>query len=116
MSIGYSQTQTTILGESGVAVTDTVGATLTHRLFRRLTLYLAPGWYWTRIDGRDARVWRADAELNWQVTPYFLVGAGYLLSYETGDLGRAEGGQVVRNMVGLRLRLIPPEPPRSTTR
>jgi hypothetical protein len=107
MSLGYSQTQTTILGESDVAVTDEVGASLSHRLVPRLTVYLAPGWFWTRVGDREARVWRTDAELRWQVTPSFLIAGAHTLSYEKGDLGRAEGGEVIRNLFMLRLRIIP---------
>ena len=107
MSLGYSQTQTTILGESDVAVTDEVGASLSHRLVSRLTIYLAPGWFWTRVGDREARVWRTDAELRWQVTPYLLIAGAHALTYETGDLGRAEGGEVIRNLFMLRLRIIP---------
>jgi PAS domain S-box-containing protein len=110
LGLGYSQTQTTILGESGVAVTDTVSLNFSHRLAARVTLTLAPGWYWTRLEDRDARVLRSDAELGWQAARFLRIAAAHSFTYETGDLGRAEGGEVRHNTLMLRVRLIPPAP------
>lgn len=107
LGIGYSQTQTTILGELGVAVTDAVVASFSHRLVPKLAFSFAPGWYWTRLEDRDGRVWRAESELAWQIAPYLLLAGGHGFTRETGDLGRSDGAEIRSHRFMLKLRLVP---------
>lgn len=109
VSLSYGRTQTTVVGRGGVGETDAVIALLSYEFLPALRLRGGPSFYRTTLGDSEAKVYRVDVELTYQLTRWLSLGLSYAYSLQQGVLGvgpvtaGADDSDIARNVVMLRL-------------
>jgi predicted porin len=109
VSLGYTRTQTTVVGRGGVGETDAVIALLSYDFLPTLRLRGGPSFYRTTFADSDAKVYRIDVEVIYQLTRWLALELSYAYSLQQGVLGVGPGtagsadDEISRNVVMLRL-------------
>lgn len=91
LSVGYSRTQTPLIGLAGVADADNLTATATRRLHRRLQLTIAAGVFRVVHGGLESRGYQAAVAALYPVTRALSFITGYDSNFQHGGVYAAGG-------------------------
>ncbi len=105
VSFTYERTQTTVIGQPGVDVSDGFAAALTYQPFAPLRVTASPAFFLSSGAGGEAKVYRAKLEASYQITRWVLLTGSYEFTLQQGTVGSVAGGQgeIQHNVVVLGL-------------
>jgi hypothetical protein len=104
----YARSQLRIIGQPGVAATESAGLRIGRDVATsRLRLSVSPGWFKSSHPVVETSAYRIDSELRWSAAAWLSVVAAHSFAAMRGG----PQGEVVHNLVALRLELRAPERP-----
>jgi hypothetical protein len=104
ITVGYLQTQTTLIGLAGTSATRGISATAGGELRPRVRLRAASGLLRTRQGDLSSLVYRVSASCAWTLARRFAVEAGYDSDFQRGNLYTAQATQrIQRNVASVKL-------------
>ena len=110
MSLNYSRTQSTVIGQSGLADSQTLWLTYRNQLNTAWSVLVTPGWSRLERGGREAEVVRALIEVGYLMNRNLSFRGSYQFSRQDGRLESPFPLQIDRNVVyvGATWDFIPP--------
>ncbi len=110
VSLGYTRTQATVVGETGVVETESVGATLVYRPLPSLEIRVVPGFFVSTRGDLEAKVYRVAVEAAYQITKWLSLTGSYQFSLQRGNLvpNANRNEEIERNVLGLSLVAVYP--------
>ncbi|HMC83389.1 MAG TPA: hypothetical protein VKL61_09170 [Candidatus Polarisedimenticolia bacterium] len=93
-SLTVARSLTTVIGQAGTFVTDSVLTAVSYRPVSSLRLSATPGVYWIRdsTDGPETRVYLVGLEGNWRISDWLSLVSSYHMNRQRGGLVAAAAG------------------------
>ncbi|MBI4011598.1 MAG: hypothetical protein HY359_04760 [Candidatus Rokubacteria bacterium] len=110
LSLTYSRTQTTVIGEAGTVETDGLTAGLAYEVLSRFEVRAAPTFFSSRRAGREAKVYGVSLEATYRINRSLSLTGSYTFNLRQGslDTGRPVDEEVFHNVFWLRLTVTYP--------
>jgi hypothetical protein len=99
--LGYERNETTLLGQVGRVESQTVYASLIHRVGQRLELRVAPGYAETSQQGFEVAIYRIGLQARYRITDMLYFSAVYDLNNQQVEFVDGSISEVSRNLVTL---------------
>jgi hypothetical protein len=108
LGLAYTRSETTVIGRTGTATTETLGATLGYSLGSSIEIRAAPSFLSSTLGGLQADVFIMNLEVGYRIARYLTLIGSYEFSTQHGSLTAPGGGEITRNVVLLGLVIAAP--------